>query len=123
MWNVPFVITRIPGMVSDLREGANCQRFAYAVLAHFGLHVAPTRSSELWADTATIRVSHPEPLDLLLFNKTADAWGAHVGVWIGDDQVLHLCSEVGKPAVWRMADFASRARYRELVGIKRVLAR
>lgn len=48
---------------------------------------------------------------------------ARVGVWIGDDQVLHLSAEVGRPAVWPLSEFAARARYRSLIGIKRVLRR
>jgi hypothetical protein len=105
-------------------EGANCQLFAYEVLKQFGLFVPPLRSSELWADQdVTVTVASPEPLDLLLFNCTGDSYGAHVGVWVGDDAVLHLCREVGRPAVWSMADFAGRQRYQFVVGIKRVIVR
>jgi hypothetical protein len=119
---VPYVGARFPGSPS-LGAGANCQLFAYAVLEHFGLAAPPLRSSELWLDThSTVRVTVAEPLDLLLFNDTGDPWGAHVGVWIGEDQVLHLCAEVGRPAVWPMREFAERDRYRTLVGIKRVVA-
>jgi hypothetical protein len=112
---------RFPGAATDIRDGANCQLYAYAVLEHFGLTVPPHRSSELWTDTAvTVRVDRPEPLDLVLFNNTTDPYGAHVGVYVGDDQVLHLCAELGRPAVWPMAEFATRDRYRVLVGFKRV---
>jgi hypothetical protein len=62
------------------------------------------------------------PLDLMLFNATADPYGAHVGVRVGEGRVLHLCAEVGRPAVWESAEFAARERYRVLVGIKRVNA-
>ncbi|MEU9116746.1 cell wall hydrolase, partial [Streptomyces sp. NPDC048483] len=49
-----------------LAGGANCQRYAYAVLRHFGLRVPPLRSAELWADaSATVRVGRPRPLDLV----------------------------------------------------------
>ncbi|GAA3782279.1 hypothetical protein [Streptomyces chiangmaiensis] len=34
--------------------------------------------------------------------------------------MLHLCAEVGRPAVWEPAEFAARERYRVLVGVKRV---
>ncbi|WP_433171887.1 NlpC/P60 family protein [Actinoallomurus sp. CA-150999] len=105
-----------------IADGANCQLFAYEVLRHFGLEVPAFRSSELWADTeATKRVSAARPLDLILFNATSDAWGAHVGIWAGHDQILHLSSEIGHPAVWRMNDFAARDRYRTVIGIKRVI--
>lgn len=60
------------------------------------------------------------PLDLVLFNSTAVAYGAHVGVHVGDDAILHLCAEVGHPVVWRAADFAARERYAVRLGAKRL---
>lgn len=128
-WTVPYAGARHPGAATvtaspGLAAGANCQLFAYAVLGHFGLAPPPLRSSELWDDTAsTVRAPVPEPLDLLLFNGSHDAYGAHVGVWAGDDAVLHLCAEVGRPAVWSLADFAGRTRYEVLLGAKRVTRR
>nr|WP_189309474.1 CHAP domain-containing protein [Streptomyces brasiliensis] len=126
-WSVPHVGARFPGSRAvvdrpDLDLGANCQVFAYAVLRHFGLAVPDLRSSDLWADTrATTRVRTARPLDLLLFNATDDAYGGHVGVQVHGGRVLHLCAEVGRPAVWDPADFAVRERYRVLIGVKRVV--
>lgn len=123
---VRYVGARFPGSAAvrarpGIGAGTNCQLFAYAVLARFGLVVPPVRSSELWADTdVTVRVAAPQPLDLMLVNATDAPWGAHVGVWLGDDRVLHLCAELGRPAVWSPADFAARDRYRTLVGFVRV---
>ncbi|MDX3006938.1 hypothetical protein PWY87_35080 [Kribbella solani] len=125
-WGVRYVGSRFPGSsaVRDrpgLALGANCQLFAYEVLRHFGLAMPALRSSELWSDTqATIRVRVARPLDLLLFNATNDAYGAHVGIWAEEGRVLHLCAEAGRPAVWEMSEFAKRERYQSLVGIKRV---
>ncbi|MEU5381625.1 MULTISPECIES: hydrolase [unclassified Streptomyces] len=127
-WSVPYVGSRFPGSPAvaarpGLAAGANCQLFAYEVLRHFGLVPPALRSSDLWTDTrATVRVSAARPLDLMLFNSTDDAYGAHVGVQTGEERVLHLCAEVGRPAVWEPAEFAARERYRVLVGIKRVTA-
>ncbi|WP_277436267.1 hydrolase [Streptomyces sp. SPB162] len=127
-WAVPHVGSRFPGSAAvsrlpGLAAGANCQLFAYEVLRHFGLAPPPLRSSDLWDDTAaTVRVPVAQPLDLLLFNGTHDPYGAHVGVCVEDDAVLHLCAEVGHPAVWALADFAARERYRVLIGAKSVSA-
>ncbi|MER5182298.1 hydrolase [Streptomyces sp. NPDC002896] len=129
LWSVPYVGHRFPGSSAvarrpDLAAGANCQLFAYEVLRHFGLAPPDLRSSDLWSDTqATIRVSEAQPLDLLLFNATDNAYGAHVGVWAGEGQVLHLCAEVGRPSVWETPEFAARERYQVLIGVKRVIAR
>ncbi len=127
-WHVPYAGARHPGSAAvaalpGLAAGANCQLYAYAVLAHFGRSLPALRSSDLWEDTRhTVQVAQARPLDLLLFNKDGDAYGAHVGVCVGDGQVLHLCAEVGRPAVWGTADFAARERYRFLVGVKRLRA-
>nr|WP_236653414.1 hydrolase [Streptacidiphilus melanogenes] len=123
---MPYAGARHPGSPAvaarpGLAEGANCQLYAYAVLAHFGLRMPPLRSAELWADRAATRiVPTPGPLDLLLFAPTDNPYGAHVGLWLGPDQVLHLSREVGHPAVWPLAAFRARMRYRVLIGVKRV---
>ncbi len=127
-WTVPYVGSRFPGSRAvadrpDFALGANCQLFAYEVLRHFDLAPPALRSSELWTDTqTTVRVAVAQPLDLLLFNASNDAYGAHVGVWVNEGRVLHLCAETGRPAVWEMSKFATRQRYRVVVGIKRVIA-
>lgn len=123
---MPYVPSRFPGAAAVAEErgpaaGGNCQLFAYEVLRHFGLSPAAWRSSELWDDTqSSVRVPVFAPLDLLLFNASDNPFGAHVGVWAGDDAVLHLCAEVGHPTVWTLADFAVRERYRVLLGAKRL---
>ncbi|MFD9330514.1 hydrolase [Streptomyces sp. NPDC060065] len=129
VWGTPYVGRRFPGSRAvaekpGLAEGANCQLFAYEVLRHWAFDVPAWRSSDLWDDTElTERVAHARPLDLALFNATDDAWGAHVGVVVGEGRVLHLSAETGRPVVWGMADFAIRDRYRTLIGFKRVLRR
>ena len=114
--------SRIPDGRHDLSGGANCQRYAYAVLAHFGIELPPWRSSELWADAElTLRVTSFEPLDLLLFNRGAEPFGAHVAVYAGAGQALHLAKSAGEPAMWSLAEFAERDEYRMLIGGKRAL--
>ena len=113
---------KIPDRSHDLADGANCQRYAYAVLAHFGVELPPWRSSELWADEAlTEAVTVLEPLDLLLFNRTEEPFGAHVAVYAGQGQALHLAKSVGQPALWSLAEFAERPECRVLIGGKRAL--
>lgn len=121
---VPYDGTRHPHSATfEFGRGANCQLWAFAVLAHFGLHVPAVRSSELWADTAFGRVvTDLEPLDLLLFNDTDSAWGAHVGVYLGGGLVAHLSRAVGVPEVRRADELTRDPKYRVLVGAKRVSA-
>jgi len=105
----------------DIVAGANCQAFAYALLRHFGRAISDFRSSDLWDDVReTERVRDLEPLDLLLFNRTADPYGAHVGVWLGEGRVIHLAKRVGLPAVWPLERFAREPGYEVVIGAKRV---
>ncbi|MBV9332306.1 MAG: C40 family peptidase [Alphaproteobacteria bacterium] len=107
---------------SVARDGfANCQSFSYAVLRHFGHVVPDIRSSELWADR--VYTFHParewEALDLIFVNSKRSAFGAHLGVYLGNEMVLHLSKRVGHPAVWSLDDFAACRSYRVLIGAKR----
>jgi hypothetical protein len=121
LWKLRWDAAAVPTLPApDLRSPvANCQAFAYAVLAAHGFRVAPLRSDELWVDdTWTARAGSPSPLDLVLFNATEDPFGAHVGVVVDASRVLHLNKEVGAPVVWEWADFACRSRYRVVIGYK-----
>lgn len=120
-WDVPYVGARFPGGVprGELIKGANCQLWAYEVLECFGSVMPDLRSDELWSDvSATRHVDDPLPLDLVLFNADANAYGAHVGLWT-DNAVAHLCKEVGRPTIWGQADFDARSRYGVRIGFKR----
>ncbi|HWD26174.1 MAG TPA: hypothetical protein VG387_03350 [Rhizomicrobium sp.] len=120
-WSVPYVGAL--HAARDISQGANCQAFAYALLRHFGRTISNFRSSNLWDDTQeTVRVTGPlEPLDLLLFGPTQDAYGAHVGVWLGEGRVIHLAKRVGSPVVWPLERFAIERGYEILIGAKRTL--
>jgi cell wall-associated NlpC family hydrolase len=65
-------------------------------------------------------VKYLQPLDLVLFNKTKEAYGAHVGVYLGKDKIIHLLKEVGYPTVWDFKDFRKRENYKVFVGAKRM---
>ena len=123
-WGVPYDGARIPGSSDDDRDlvrGANCQMWAFGVLAWFGQVIPPFRSDELWFDeSVTRRVEVPEPLDLLLHNSNDEPFGAHVGLWTGSG-VAHLAREIGRPVVWSEDELMSRERYATRVGIKRLL--
>ena len=127
---------RFPGAegVRGVDGGANCQQFAYTVLRYFGYEIDDFRSSELWSDrTYTASVRPPfRPLDLLLWHRHADAWGAHVGIYVGrrdgvsaggDEYAVHLAQAVGVPVIWSLSSFIVRPEYRCFIGAKRPLRR
>ncbi len=104
-----------------LQTGANCQVFAYELLRYNGLYVPNFRSSELWDDTVYSKQIHTDfqPLDILFFNKTADPFGAHLGVYVANDKILHNTQKAGKPVVWLFEEFFKIAEYRVFIGAKR----
>jgi murein DD-endopeptidase / murein LD-carboxypeptidase len=111
----------LPGIAQGLRAGANCQHFAYELLRYFGLRLPDFRSSELWKDRVyTNQVKELRPLDLLLWNKTPEAWGAHVGVYLGDNQAIHLSKAIGVASIWKLEEFQKHNQYACSIGAKRV---
>src|ERR1700733_9556831 len=99
--------------IRGLEAGANCQRFVFALLEHFGYAIAPMRSSELWDDRSfTRRVKRMRPCDILMFNRDESLWGAHLAMYVGNGRAIHLSKEVGLPASWRLAQVPRVSRYR-----------
>ena len=101
--------------------GANCQVFTYHLLRSHQLIVPEYRSSELWSDTefSELITENYHPLDILFFHKVNEAYGAHLAVYLGNNQAIHLSKKIGKPVVWDMETFFEYPRYRFLLGGKR----
>jgi len=122
--NINYNAKQIPGSKVDIFEnGANCQLFAYSLLAHFGYHIPPLRSSDLWEDqefTETVNGSAFKPFDIMLYHKKPEAWGAHVGLFIGNNTVLHLSQEIAKPEKREHHRFKELDRYKFFIGAKRL---
>jgi murein DD-endopeptidase / murein LD-carboxypeptidase len=109
------------GKCDGLKNGSNCQYFAYELLRHFGYTVPDLRSSDLWEDTEYSEIVNEfEPLDILFFNTDSKSYGAHVGLYIGAGKVIHLSKEVGYPTIWSLEEFQSRDHYSCLIGGKRI---
>jgi len=107
----------------DLVLGANCQLYAYELLRYFGRKPPSLRSSELWDDQCFTKAvaSTYQIFDLMLYNKTPQAYGAHVGVYVGDDRVLHLSYAIGYPVIQSHTELLSQEKYAYFIGAKRVL--
>lgn len=121
--DVAYVGAHYPGApgVTGVQEGANCQLYAYCILRHFGFRIPDFRSSDLWEDSEHTCAVHGalQIFDLLLWNDRREAYGAHVGLYIGNDHAVHLAKSVGTPAVWPMYKFLQMPAYHDFIGAKR----
>ena len=123
-FSVAYKSDRIPGLPdqSDLSLGANCQVFAYELLKCNGLEAGTHRSSELWADeTYSEKVSAFKPLDLMLYSENGDSYGAHIGVYLGDGNVIHLSFNNGTAEIIAHTELLKSPKYRYFIGAKRIL--
>jgi hypothetical protein len=100
---------------------ANCQVYAYEILRYNGLLVPDLRSSELWTCPNCSRIisCDYELLDILFFNETNDSWGAHLGVYIWDNKILHNSKDIGNPEIIDIWDFTKIKKYSCLLWGKR----
>ena len=121
--HVQYNSSRIPGVENqeDLSLGANCQVFAYAFLRYHGIQIPNFRSSNLWEDNVyTEKVSQFRKFDLMLYHKHPNSFGAHVGVFIGNDQVFHLSKSNGVPKIELHHSLMQQEKYQCFIGAKRV---
>jgi hypothetical protein len=119
-FEVQYAGSQYPGLATGLERGANCQHFCYELLRHFGFKIANMRSSDLSEDNEYTSTVHDlRPFDLILFNRSSAAFGAHVGICVGDDAIIHLSKSIGKPIIWGMGQFEKVREYRSVVKIKR----
>jgi hypothetical protein len=51
---------------------------------------------------------------------SAESYGAHMGVYLGDGLLLHLSRQIDAPAIETLGEIQSREQYRHLVGFKTV---
>ncbi len=121
---VPYKADCFPGSdkSKDIANGANCQYFAYELIRHYGRVIPDFRSSDLWEDTThTSIVADLQPLDLILLHKTQNAWGAHVGVYVGNNLIIHLSKNIGFPIIENLESVMQQPQYCCFIGAKRCL--
>lgn len=120
-FKIPYNSNAYPGNAIGLGDGANCQQFVYEILHYFNYEISDLRSDELMSDTQyTILVNgEVEPFDLLLFHHKPEAFGAHVGLSLGNNEIIHLSKNVGLPRIQTIYELQNDSRYPYLIGIKR----
>ncbi|MEL7530821.1 MAG: hydrolase [Bacteroidota bacterium] len=123
---VVYRASRIPGVANaaDLSLGANCQLYAYQILASKGYELPDFRSSELWEDeTFTLKVHQDfRPLDIMLYHRRPESFGAHLGLYWGEGRVLHLSKSNGRPKLELHSTLLQEEKYAYFIGAKRLRA-
>jgi cell wall-associated NlpC family hydrolase len=61
-------------------------------------------------------VDSPEPGDLVVFPDPGDGSGGHVGIAIGDGQMIHACLPCGEVTTGPISGAGTPNGYRKLVG-------
>ena len=73
---------------SSLSSGVDCSGFTMAVYAHFGISLPHYDGDQEKYGTA-VSYSNAKPGDLVFY-------GGHVGIYIGNGQIVHASSSYGK---------------------------
>ena len=96
--------------------------FAYEFLRVNEIIIPNFCSSELWEDKIyTKEVKVLKPLDLMLYSKDGKSFGAHVAVYIGFGDVIHLSADNKIYEIIRHENIIKNQKYKYFIGAKRVL--
>ncbi len=122
---VKYKRSRIPGVErqKDLWLGANCQVYAYEFLKEFNRIIPNFRSKELWEDHIYTKKIEKDFLefDIMLYNIKNESFGAHIGLYLGENKVLHLSKDNKTPMIESHESLLSQEKYRYFIGAKRVI--
>jgi hypothetical protein len=100
--------------------GANCQQYVYELLRHSGFVIPNFRSSNLWEDSEhTFVPNAPRLFDIVMLSKSNNYWGAHVGLYWGDNFILHLSKKNSFPAIQTLTELMELHQHTMLIGYKR----
>jgi hypothetical protein len=123
--NIKYKSSRIPGVKDqeNLLLGANCQVYIYEFLKEFKKNIPNFRSSELWDDIIYTQKIEGDylPFDIMLYNSKKEAYGAHVGLYIGNGNILHLSKGNEVPKVEMHKAMLVQKKYNCFIGAKRLL--
>lgn len=73
---------------NDLYKGIDCSGFVKKVYAHFG-YTTPRVSRDMAKTYKEISLSEAKPGDLIFYGKVSTNYINHVGIYIGNGQVIH----------------------------------
>lgn len=73
---------------NDLYKGIDCSGFVKKVYAHFG-YTTPRVTRDMAKKYKEISLSEAKPGDLIFYGKVSTGYINHVGIYIGNGQVIH----------------------------------
>jgi len=73
---------------NSLTKGVDCSGFVKKVYAHFG-YTTPRVSRDMAKKYTKISISELKPGDLIFYGRVKDNYINHVGIYIGNGQVIH----------------------------------
>ena len=73
---------------NDLYKGLDCSGFVKKVYAHFG-YTTPRVTRDMAKKYKEISLSEAKPGDLIFYGKVSTGYINHVGIYIGNGQVIH----------------------------------
>lgn len=78
---------------TDPAKGLDCSGLVQRVFADLGVKVPRTVADQRHAGTAVASMAEARPGDLLVYDSPRSPSGRHIGIYVGDGQMLHAPSK------------------------------
>lgn len=99
---------------SSLADGTDCSGFTCFVYADFGYSINRTPGGQLSSDGRSISAEEIQPGDIICYSSNGGKSCTHVGLYIGDGQIVHSANS-------RKGVIVGNADYSPIIGIKNVI--
>lgn len=99
---------------TSLASGTDCSGFTCFVYADFGYSISRTPSGQYSGAGRSISYSEIQPGDIICYSSNGGASCTHVGLYIGDGQIVHAANS-------RKGVITSVADYSPIIGIRNVI--
>lgn len=86
---------------NSLTKGIDCSGFVQQVYKHFG-YTTPRVSRDIAKKYTKISISELKPGDLIFYGRVSDNYINHVGIYIGNGQVIHSSTNYGGISISNM---------------------
>ena len=109
-----YVGNRYKSGGSSLTSGTDCSGFTCFIYADFGYSISRTPSGQFSGSGRSIEYSTIQPGDIICYSSNGGKSCTHVGLYIGDGQIVHSANS-------RKGVVVQNADYDKIIGIKNVI--